>query len=101
MTERAWSGTMGFSVDHLPLVGVMPDHPGSFWIGGLTGHGMGYGFRLGRLVAERALGMPAAGEDRLFDANRPGARSASASPTTPVRTVSFFADSRGYPLPPR
>jgi glycine/D-amino acid oxidase-like deaminating enzyme len=101
MPERAWSGAMGFSVDHLPLVGAMPDLPGSFWVGGLTGHGMGYGFRLGRLVAERVLGMPVAGEDRLFDANRPGARAAPASPVTPVRMVSFFADSRGYPPPPR
>ncbi|MEZ4700113.1 MAG: FAD-binding oxidoreductase [Rhodothermales bacterium] len=68
--ERPWSGTMGFSPDHLPVIGAVPDMPGSFWAGGLTGHGMGYGFRIGRMLAERVLGLPADAEDRYFDARR-------------------------------
>ena len=68
--DRAWSGVMGFSSDGLPAIGPLPGIPGSFWVGGMSGHGMGYGFRMGRLVAERALGRTPDAGDRLFDAER-------------------------------
>ncbi len=44
-----WSGTMGFSPDGLPLVKEFDD--GGYWIAGLSGHGMSWGFRLGLLMA--------------------------------------------------
>jgi len=68
--DHAWSGIMGFSPDGLPAIGPLPGVPGSFWVGGMSGHGMGYGFRLGRLMAERALGRTPDAADRLFDAER-------------------------------
>ena len=51
-----WSGTMGFSPDGLPVLGEVPGLPGGVWATGFTGHGMGYGFRFGRLLADLALG---------------------------------------------
>jgi len=50
--RRRWSGTMGFSPDGRPVIGAVPDLPGSVFATGFTGHGMGYGFYIGRLVAE-------------------------------------------------
>jgi glycine/D-amino acid oxidase-like deaminating enzyme len=66
---RRWSGTMGFSTDGLPAYGPVPGLPRSLWVGGFTGHGMGYGFRMGRLVAAHLLGHPDPFAD-LFHARR-------------------------------
>lgn len=49
--EQRWSGTMGFSPDGRPVVGAVPEHPEGVFATGFTGHGMGYGFRMGRLLA--------------------------------------------------
>lgn len=62
---RRWSGTMGFSADGLPAVGPVPGLPHSLWMGGFTGHGMGYGFRMGRLAASLVLGLDDPYEDLL------------------------------------
>lgn len=51
-----WSGTMGFSPDGRPVVGTVPEHPEGIFATGFTGRGMGYGFRMGRLLAKRACG---------------------------------------------
>lgn len=68
--HHRWSGIMGFSPDHLPMVGAVPNVPSAHWVGGFTGHGMGYGFRMGRLMAERVLlDSPPEAFD-LFDVNR-------------------------------
>lgn len=66
---RRWSGTMGFSTDGLPAFGAVPGVDGAWWVGGFTGHGMGYGFRMGKLVAASLLGEPDPYAD-LFDARR-------------------------------
>lgn len=67
---RRWSGVMGFSPDHLPVVGPAPGLPGSYWAGGFTGHGMAYAFRMGRLMAELALGYPRPDGYDLFSVER-------------------------------
>lgn len=74
--DRRWSGVMGFSPDHLPVVGAVPDVPGSIWAGGFSGHGMGYGFRFGGLLAEVLLGRRPSGLD-LFTVERFASPSAS------------------------
>ncbi len=51
-----WSGTMGFSPDRLPAVGMVPGLDGGLWAGGFSGRGLGFGFRFGRLLAECTLG---------------------------------------------
>lgn len=68
--ERRWSGTMGFSPDGLPVVGEVPGLPGADFACGFTGHGMGYGFRMGRLLAERVHGIARPADFDLFDAAR-------------------------------
>jgi len=54
--RHRWSGLMGFSQDSLPALGGVPGVEGSYWAAGFTGHGMGYGFRFGKLLAEVTLG---------------------------------------------
>ncbi len=47
-----WSGVMGFSPDHIPLVGLLPDLPRVGFAVGFTGHGLGWGLQTAeRLVA--------------------------------------------------
>ncbi len=70
--ERRWSGVMGFSPDGLPVIGAVPGLDGAFFACGFTGHGMAYGFRAGRLLAERVWDLPAPDAD-LFDPARFGA----------------------------
>jgi glycine/D-amino acid oxidase-like deaminating enzyme len=82
--RRRWSGTMGFSPDGRPVVGPVPDHADSVFATGFTGHGMGYGFRMGRLLAARTRGKTRPDGYDLFRASRfeepSSARSASSVP---------------------
>lgn len=68
--RQRWSGTMGFSPDGRPVVGPVPEHPASVYATGFTGHGMGYGFRMGRLLAERICGTAQPDGYDLFAASR-------------------------------
>lgn len=68
--RHRWSGTMGFSPDHLPVVGTLPGVDGAVWATGFTGHGMSLGFRMGRLLAQRALGDDRAEGSDLFGTAR-------------------------------
>lgn len=82
--RRRWSGTMGFSPDGRPVVGPVPDHADSVFATGFTGHGMGYGFRMGRLLAARVRGKKRPDGYDLFRASRfeepSSTRSASSVP---------------------
>ena len=69
VTQR-WAGTMGFSPDGCPSVGTVPGLLGSYWAAGLTGHGMAYGFHLGRLLAELLTGRAAPAARALFAPER-------------------------------
>ena len=62
--ERRWSGLMGFTENGLPIVNIDSDR--YWWAAGFNGHGMGYGFRFGRLLAEMHLGMDTNGYEKLF-----------------------------------
>lgn len=68
--RHRWSGVMGFSPDGLPSYGSVPGLPGCLWAGGFTGHGMGYGFHFGRLLARVATGQALPDEARLFSVDR-------------------------------
>jgi gamma-glutamylputrescine oxidase len=54
ITHR-WAGTMGFSQDSLPMIGALPGQPNVFFLGGYTGHGIGWGFKAGQLLARLIL----------------------------------------------
>ncbi len=68
--RRRWAGTMGFSPDGRPVVGSVPEHPDSVFATGFTGHGLGYGFRMGRLLAARVCGATRPDGYDLFSAAR-------------------------------
>lgn len=68
--QQRWSGTMGFSPDGRPVVGPVPGHPHSVFATGFTGHGMGYGFRMGRLLAQRVTGTTRPDGYELFSVSR-------------------------------
>ena len=57
--ERRWSGILGFTPDHLPLVGSLPDMPDVFFAVGFSGEGMG----MGAGTAERAANLMLHGTD--------------------------------------
>jgi glycine/D-amino acid oxidase-like deaminating enzyme len=50
--SHRWAGIMGFSRDGLPIIGALPTNPPVIASVGFTGHGMGYGFVLGKLLAQ-------------------------------------------------
>lgn len=68
--RRRWAGTMGFSPDGRPVVGSVPEHPDSMYATGFNGHGLGYGFRMGRLLAAKACGIERPEGAELFSASR-------------------------------
>ena len=72
ITHR-WAGTMGFTTDGLPLVGLLPGHERTAFSVGFNGHGMG----LGVMVARRAL-------DLLLEGHDPGIFSVSRLHDTPA-----------------
>lgn len=86
--RQRWSGTMGFSPDGRPVVGAVPAHSESVFATGFTGHGMGYGFRMGRLLANRICGTPRPDGFDLFDVSRfdeaPSGRSDAMSENAPT-----------------
>lgn len=68
--QQRWSGTMAFSPDGRPVVGAVPGHPRGLFATGFTGHGMGYGFRMGRLLANLVCGKNRPRELDLFSVSR-------------------------------
>ena len=50
-----WSGTVGFTPDQFPIVGVMDDH-WQYIIGGMAGSGTAVSFNGGRCIVNRILG---------------------------------------------
>ena len=50
--QSRWSGTMGFSPDERPVVGTLPGVPEALFATGFTGHGMGFGMRMGQMLAD-------------------------------------------------
>jgi len=66
--EWRWSCIMGFTPDHLPIAGRVAD--GVHIAAGFSGHGVVMAPMVGRLLAERMLGMDAPALS-LFDPARP------------------------------
>ncbi|MBF6612740.1 MAG: FAD-binding oxidoreductase [Chloroflexi bacterium] len=54
ITHR-WSGTMGFSVDGIPLAGSLPEMPNLYFAAGFTGHGLGFGLATAEKLAAHIL----------------------------------------------
>ncbi len=68
--QSRWSGTMGFSPDERPVVGIVPNMPAAVFATGFTGHGMGFGMRMGQLLAKTLRSDPRPKAFDLFAATR-------------------------------
>ncbi|PEN14092.1 FAD-dependent oxidoreductase [Longibacter salinarum] len=68
--ESRWSGTMGFSPDNRPVVGRVPNCPSCLYATGFTGHGMGYGVRMGQMLADTLVQDEPPKSYKLFTAER-------------------------------
>ena len=62
--DRRWSGVMGFTAGGLPVINTKRET--CWWAAGFNGHGMGYGFRFGLLLAQMHLGLETEGFEGLF-----------------------------------
>jgi glycine/D-amino acid oxidase-like deaminating enzyme len=58
VTHR-WAGIMGFTPDHMPLVGALSRRDALFIAAGFSGHGVSMAFTCGGLAARLGLGGPA------------------------------------------
>ena len=54
--DYRWAGIFGLVLDFLPVVGELPGRPGTWVVGGYSGHGNVLGFACGRLAARAILG---------------------------------------------
>jgi len=79
--QQRWSGIMGFSPDGRPVVGTVPGEPRGVFATGFTGHGLGYGFRMGRLLADLVCDDTPPESHSLFAATRFDTSSAASAPT--------------------
>lgn len=54
--DHAWGGTMGFTMDFVPSVGVMGEHKNIFYGVAYNGHGVVFGQTAGRIISELIAG---------------------------------------------
>jgi len=76
--ESRWSGTMGFSPDHRPIIGTVPGCSDCLFATGFTGHGMGFGVRMGQLLADSLYLEEQPNANDLFHVSRFESRSPAA-----------------------
>jgi glycine/D-amino acid oxidase-like deaminating enzyme len=49
---QRWAGLMDFTPDRIPIVDRVPGMEGAWFVGGLSGHGMPFGMRIGQMLAQ-------------------------------------------------
>ncbi len=54
--DHAWGGTMGFTLDFVPSVGVMGEHKNIFYGVAYNGEGVAFGQTAGRIISELMAG---------------------------------------------
>ena len=54
--EHAWGGTMGFTMDFTPSVGVLGEHRNIFYGVAYNGEGVAFSQTAGRIIAELVAG---------------------------------------------
>jgi gamma-glutamylputrescine oxidase len=62
--EKQWAGTIGMTLDELPIFGELAEMPGVYFVGGWSGHGVHLATASGALVADLLRGHVTA-EDKL------------------------------------
>jgi len=66
--DHAWGGTMGFTLDFSPSVGVMGDHKNIYYGVAYNGEGVAFGQTAGRIISELVAGVSSSLTD-LFVVN--------------------------------
>ncbi len=56
--DHAWGGTMGFTLDFVPSVGVMGEHKNVYYGVAYNGEGVAFGQTAGRIISELMAGEP-------------------------------------------
>ncbi|HRP56306.1 FAD-dependent oxidoreductase [Agriterribacter sp.] len=68
-TDFEWAGTFASTKDGLPYIGVVPEHPRTFFGLGLGGNGITFGILAAQIIRDRILGKKNVSEN-LFGFNR-------------------------------
>ncbi len=90
-----WSGSVGMTLDRLPLIGELAGAPGIVFVGGWSGHGVGLATASGALVADLLSGRPVAEDLPWLRASAPQL------PPDPFRVAGLSAYVRGLKLADR
>jgi gamma-glutamylputrescine oxidase len=94
--EKQWAGTIGMTLDELPMIGELAELPGVFFVGGWSGHGVHLAAASGLLVAD-LLGDRCPSEERLaWHRNR-----APSIPADPIRAAALSMYLSGLALTDR
>jgi gamma-glutamylputrescine oxidase len=54
--EKQWAGTIGMTLDELPMIGELAEMPGMYFVGGWSGHGVHLATASGALIADLLAG---------------------------------------------
>ncbi|KAJ8329601.1 hypothetical protein QVD99_003893 [Batrachochytrium dendrobatidis] len=65
--QEEWAGIMGFTSDHMPLVGPIPNRKNELICAGFSGHGIARAFLCGKAVADMTLGVDATNASDVVD----------------------------------
>jgi glycine/D-amino acid oxidase-like deaminating enzyme len=68
--EQQWSGTIGMTLDELPIIGELSEIPGVYFVGGWSGHGVHLATASGLLVADLLAARCTSGERLAWNRNR-------------------------------
>lgn len=93
---KQWAGTVGMTLDHLPLIGELSEAPGIFFAGGWNGHGVALATASGATIADLVM------RRRSARTNFPWVRGrAPKIPPDPMRALGLSAYLTGLRLADR
>jgi gamma-glutamylputrescine oxidase len=97
--EKQWAGTIGMTLDELPMIGELAELPGVYFVGGWSGHGVHLATASGVLIADLLSGRSA---DETSDAMLAWNRNrAPRIPGDPLRKVALSMYLSGLALTDR
>ncbi len=84
LIEKQWAGTIGMTLDELPMFGELAEMPGVYFVGGWSGHGVHLAAASGAIVADLLGGRVTAQDKLAWHRNR-----AIKIPGDPVRAATL------------
>jgi gamma-glutamylputrescine oxidase len=94
--DKQWAGTIGMTLDELPMFGELAEMPGVYFVGGWSGHGVHLATASGALVADLLGGRVTAESKLAWHRNR-----APSIPGDPWRAAALSIYLRGLQLADR